>query len=129
MPGLAAAILIVTACKKDHYPSPVERSPLRKVRFELFTNENFSGDKLNITFSVHMHNDDRAILDSALPTMKVEEIPDSAHRIVIEKWVPGNDTSTLVVGFTYHIDNVGYSWYLEEFPARDTFKLLRYSFR
>ena len=63
------------------------------------------------------------------PTMKIEEIPDSLHKIVVEKFVPGNDTATLVVGFEYYIENVGYSWYLEEFPAKDTFKLLRYSFK
>ena len=128
---LAAAMLVVTACSKDHYhyPDHGQKSPLRKVRFELFTKEDFSGDKHNITFSLHMHNHDRKILDSALATMKVEEIPDSLHKIVIEKFVPGNDTATLVVGFEYYIQNVGYSWYLEEFPAKDTFKLLRYSFR
>lgn len=126
---VAAAMLLVTACKKD-YNSGYEHKPqLRKVRFELFTNENFSGDKHNITFSLHMHNHERKILDSALATMKVEEIPDSLHKIVIEKFVPGNDQDTLVVGFEYYIEHVGYSWYLEEFPAKDTFKLLRYSFR
>src|SRR5262245_51494651 len=98
---LAAALLVVTACSKDHYhyPGHPQKSPLRKVRFELFTKEDFSGDKHNITFSVHMHNQDRAILDSALATMTVEQIPDSLHKIVIEKYVPGNDTATLVVGF------------------------------
>ena len=28
-----------------------------------------------------------------------------------------------------YLENIGYSWYLEEFPAKDTFKLLQYSFR
>jgi len=128
--ALAAVMLLVAACKKEyHSPGYGHNSSLRKVRFELYTKEDFSGDKHNITFSLHMHNHERKILDSALATMKVEEIPDSLHKIVIEKFVPGNDTATLVVGFDYYLENIGYSWYLEEFPAKDTFKLLQYSFR
>lgn len=126
---ITVSLLIFAACTKDHYPEHQDKFPLRKVRFELYTTEDFSGDKLNIQFSLHMHNNNRAIYDSSFTTMRVEEIPDSLHRIIIEKFVPGNDTSTLVVGFTYHIQNVGYSWYLEEFPARDSFKVLRYSFK
>ena len=127
--ALAAIVLSFAACRKDHYPSHVKKPPLRKVRFELYTKEDFSGNKQDIQFNLNMHNDDRVIFDSALAMMKVEDIPDSLHKIVFEKFVPGNDTSTLAVGFTYHIVNVGYSWYLEEFPASDTFKLLQYSFR
>ena len=128
--ALSAVMLLVAACKKEYRsPGYEHKSSLRKVRFELYTKEDFSGDKHNITFSLHMHNHERKILDSALATMKVEEIPDSLHKIVIEKFVPGNDTATLVVGFDYYLENIGYSWYLEEFPAKDTFKLLQYSFR
>jgi hypothetical protein len=61
--------------------------------------------------------------------MKVKDIPDSLHKIVIEKWVPQNDTSSLAVAFTYYIENVGYSWYLQPFPAGDTLKVLEYTFR
>ena len=61
--------------------------------------------------------------------MKIKDIPDSLHKIVIEKSVPGNDPSTLTVGFDYEIENVGSSWYLEPFPRGDSLKLLRYPFR
>jgi hypothetical protein len=61
--------------------------------------------------------------------MKIKDIPDSNHRIIIEKLAPDNDTATLVVGFNYQIENVGFSWYLDTFRAGNTFKLLRYSFR
>jgi len=76
-----------------------------------------------------MKNDRKFIFDSLFVTMKVEDIPDSNHRIVIEKAVPGNDTSTLAVGFYYEIEGVGISWYLDSFPATDTFKLVRYPFQ
>jgi hypothetical protein len=61
--------------------------------------------------------------------MKIKDIPDSNHRIIIEKLAPDNDISTLVVGFNYQIENVGISWFLDTFAAGNTFKLLRYSFR
>jgi hypothetical protein len=131
---LTAAVLIGTlaSCKKDQL-SPGGKNgnsyPARKVRYELYTRENFAGNRENIQFNLFMRTGERTILDSSLATMKVEDIPDSAHRIVIEKFVPGNDTSTLAVGFVYHIENVGISWYLETFAAGDTLKVLRFPFR
>jgi hypothetical protein len=125
-----AAICFAIACRKDNSSANNAKiPPTRKVRFELFTAQDFSDQPERITFSLYMANDDRRIFDSAISPMRVEDIPDSLHRIIIEHEVPGNDTSTLVVGWLYHIDNVGYSWYLDSFPAADSFKLVRYSFR
>lgn len=122
---------LVTSCKKDRYETnkPTSSGPERNVRYELYTDQNFAGDKKNIQFRLLMRTDRKDILDSPLATMKIEEIPDFNHRIIIEKAVPGNDTSTLVVGFTYYIENVGYSWYLEEFPSVDSFKVINRPFR
>jgi hypothetical protein len=129
----AALTIIAVSCKKDHPDTGGSHNtpPARKVRYELFTKEDFSDDSLDITFTLFMEdrNTDIRIFDSALATMKISEIPDSLHKIVVEKLVPGNDTATLVVGFDYYIHNVGYSWYLDTFPSLDTLKLLRYSFR
>jgi hypothetical protein len=125
----AFLLLSIAACKKVYDANQQYNPPLRKVRFELYTKENFSGNTRNITFSLQMHNSTDKIYDSTLSPMKVEDIPDSLHKMIFEKSVPGNDTSTLVVGFYYYLENVGYSWYLEQFPARDTFKILRYPFR
>jgi hypothetical protein len=120
-------LFIVVSCKKDQ-PS-AKTNPPRKVRYELYTNEDFSDDQKNILFSIFMRNGQKTIFDSPLAKMKIKDIPDSNHRIIIEKMTPDNDTSTLVVGFNYQIENVGFSWYLETFPAVDTFKVLRYPFR
>jgi hypothetical protein len=124
---LSVFLLIVVSCKKDQ---PAARTnPPRKVRYELFTNEDFSSDQKNILFSIFMRNGQRTIFDSPLATMKIKDIPDSNHRIIIEKLAPDNDTATLVVGFNYQIENVGNSWFLDTFSASSTFKLLRYPFR
>ena len=119
--------ILAVACKKDQ-PN-VKTNPPRKVRYELYTNEDFSDDQKNILFSIFMRNGQKTILDSPLATMKIKDIPDSNHRIIIEKLVPGDAPSTLVVGFNYQIENVGNSWYLDTFPAGDTSKVLSYPFR
>jgi len=124
---LSALLLFVVSCKKDQ-PN-VKINPPRKVRYELFTNEDFSDDTKNILFSIIMRTGQHTIFDSPLAAMKIKEIPDSNHRIIIEKLVPDNDTATLVVGFNYQIENVGSSWFLDTFRTGNTFKLLRYSFR
>jgi hypothetical protein len=132
----------VVSCKKDKptYDNPLQQpfqethesaanNPLRRVHFELYTKENFSTDLKNIHFNVFMRTDTKTLLDSAITTMRIADIPDSLHRIIIDKFVPANDASRLAVGFTYDIENVGNSWYLEDFPAGDTVKVLKYSFR
>src|SRR6266700_5642225 len=99
-----AVMVVMASCKKDHWPvygKDKGNSPARKVRFELYTNENFASDQKNIQFSLFMRTSGRTIFDSALATMKIANIPDSLHRIIIEKYVPGNDTATLAVGFEY----------------------------
>ena len=120
-------LFIAASCKKDQ--ADAKTNPSRKVRYELYTNEDFSTDQKNIFFSVFIKSGQKTIFDSPLAAMKIKDIPDSNHRIIIEKVAPDNETSTLVVGFNYQIETVGNSWYLDTFPSTDTFKLLRYSFR
>ena len=120
-------LLIVVSCKKDQ-PN-AKANPPRKVRYELYTNEDFSGDQKNILFSIFIRSGQKTIFDSPLAAMKIKDIPDSNHKIIIEKLAPDNDTATLVVGFNYQIENVGFSWFLDTFPAGDSVKVLRYPFR
>jgi hypothetical protein len=124
---LPVLLLIVVSCKKDQ--TGAKANPPRKVRYELFTNEDFSTDQKNILFSIIMRSGQKTIFDSPLAAMKIKDIPDSNHRIIIERLAPDNDTATLVVGFNYQIENVGNSWFLDTFSAGSTFKLLRYPFR
>jgi hypothetical protein len=127
-----AFVSILTSCKKDSLPpegTNAGESPVRIIRYELYTNENFANDPKKIQFSLFIRKAGNTIFDSSLALMEIRNIPDSIHKIIIEKAVPGNDTATLVVGFDYSIENVGNSWYLEPFPAGDTLKILSYPFR
>ncbi len=129
---IVSLIAATSSCKKDQQSASGKKSsyfPVRRVRYELYTNEDFTGNNENIRFSVFIRTNGKTIFDSSLAVMKIKDIPDSLHMIVIVKSVPGNDPSTLTVGFDYEIENVGSSWYLEPFPRGDSLKLLRYPFR
>lgn len=119
--------ILVVSCKKDK--PDTKTNPPRRVRYELYTNEDFSDNEKNILFDIFMRHGQKTIFDSPLASMKIKDIPDSNRRIIIEKLVPDNDTATLVVGFNYQIENVGSSWFLDTFSAGDTFKLLSFPFR
>jgi hypothetical protein len=128
--AIVAVVSCLAACKKEGYPQYEDYfTQQRVVRYELYTTEDFSDENNNIQFSLTIRKPGRTLFDSALATMKISEIPDSAHRIIIEKRVPGNDTSRLAVGFDYKIENVGVSWYVDEFLANDTLKVVRFSFK
>jgi hypothetical protein len=128
----SVSIFVMVSCNKSetapHVSSP-GTNVTRKVRFELFTRENFAGNKENIQFTIHMGRAPGPLFDSTLATMKIEDIPDSMHRIIIEKTVPGKDTATIEVGFLYAIENVGNSWYLEPLYGTESFKVVKYAFR
>jgi hypothetical protein len=128
---LASALLLVgmSSCSKDYNPRPGNIPVTRTVQFELYTNQDFSEDAHNIIFNLRIDDANKVIFDSALPTMKIQDIPDELHKIIIRKSVRQNDPSRLKVGFLYNIENVGISWYFEEFPSSDTFKVVRFDFR
>jgi hypothetical protein len=136
-PVLAVATILTIvagACKKDNAPMQTAPPSGRKVLYELYTDQDFSTDLHNITFTLHMINmGTRKTYDSSLATMQIKDIPDFAHRISIEKLVPANITNNLTdsfaVSFVYAEENVGVSWHTELFPAGDTLKLIRFNFR
>jgi hypothetical protein len=124
-------LIIFASCKKQQSPPGGGTQALqqRKVIYELYSKEDLSNNAEIIHFTLHMETLSQSIFDSLLAPMKLSDIPDSAHSIVIEKSVPGNDTSTLKVGFLYTIDNVGTSWHYEAFPGSDTLKIVNYAFQ
>ena len=119
--------LSFTSCTKEDLPSP--STPARTIRFVLYTEEDFSGDTDNITFSLVIRNNTRALFDSSLSIMQVKDIPTAANKLVFEKQVPNDDGSVLTAGFYYTIENVGLSWYLDTCSAGQTLKVINYSFK
>jgi hypothetical protein len=122
---LAFATLFITSCKKDDVPT----TPKRTIKFILYTEEDFSTDNHNITFSLFIRTHSKTLFDSSLSTIKVKDIPNFANRLIFEKTVPNDDGSDLAAGFNYAIENVGLSWYLDTCKAGQTFKEVSYSFK
>lgn len=125
-------ILFLTAlsfmsCTKEDAPSPTTAP--RKIRFVLYTEEDFSGDNDNITFSLVIRNSVKTLFDSSLSVMKVKDIPNAANKLIFEKQVPNDDGSVLTAGFYYTIENVGLSWYLDTCSAGQSLKVINYSFK
>jgi hypothetical protein len=130
---ISAALIVVfiaASCKKDYSPGgvihPVNE---RKIRFQLYTNKDFSGNSSVINFSLFIRDANKILLDSALAPMLIKDIPDGAHKLVIEKTVAGNDNSDLAAGFRYEIQNIGNSWYIDTSKAGNTFKVIDYDFQ
>ena len=118
-------ILFGTSCFKD----PVSPAIERKVQFVLYTDKDFTNDSGIITFRLSIQNAFNPLWDSTLAPMAIKDIPDSAHKIVVEKLVPFNDNSMLKVGFYYEIENVGNSWFLDSLPPGVAFKRVEFNFR
>jgi hypothetical protein len=61
--------------------------------------------------------------------MHIKDIPDSLHKIVVEKTISADINAELAAGFVYQIQNVGISWFLDTLKAGNTFKTINYAFR
>lgn len=122
-----ALFLLITSCTKKVEVVPVA-TLTRTVRFNLYTEQDFSTDNHNITFSLFIRNHTKTLLDSTIVTMKVKDIPKIGNKLVFEKKIVDDD-SDLLAGFTYYIENVGYSWHLDTIAKGQNFKQIDYSFR
>lgn len=126
--ALLSLLLSFSSCDKNG-EQPGNNKAERKIKYVLYTNEDFSDDEHNITFSVFARDQERTLLDSAISTMKVKEIPSASNKIVVEKTLVTDASSNLVVGFTYKIEGVGESWYLDSIPAGQSTKTIEYAFK
>jgi hypothetical protein len=125
-------MLIGTSCKKQMIENKISDKLVttRKVEFQLYTTSDFSNENDSIFFKVSIIKPRNQILfDSMLAPMKIKDIPNRAHKLIIDKVVPGNDTSLLKVGFYYTIKNVGNSSHTEPFNAGKTFKVVDFNFQ
>jgi len=125
---ILAATCLITSCKKEKVQPPVTHpTATRTLRFILYTNQDFSNDTHNISFSLHIDDGITAPFDSVVYTAQVKDIPDHAHQLEFEKKVP-DDGKALTVGFTYYIQNVGYSWHLDTIASNEKSKVIEYPF-
>lgn len=125
---LFAILLTIWSCNKEQ-PTPGTKKVERTIQYILYTNEDFSDDEHNITFSVFARDDERTLLDSAITIMKVKEIPSVENKIIIEKKLFTDASTVLVAGFVYEIEHVGVSWYLDSIPADDYSKTIEFAFK
>jgi len=126
---IVAAICLTTSCKKEKSTPAPAPTPVatRTLRFILYTNQDFSNDNHNISFALHIDDGVSAPFDSTVYSTQVKNIPDKAHQLVFEKKVP-DDGKTLTAGFTYAIQNVGFSWHLDTVASNEKQKVIEYPF-
>lgn len=123
-------VVLATSCSKQYSSSSGNYPPTsRKIRFQLYTNQDFSNDNAVIHFSVFIKNGSIVLFDSTLAAMQIKDIPDAAHKIVIEKLVAGYDNADLSAGFQYEIENVGFSWFIDTSKAGNPLKVIDYAFQ
>lgn len=119
---------ILGGCYK-HNDYRLNATPPRKVKFVLYTDQDFAGEENNITFSLLIKTKTHHLLDSALSTIKIKDIPHIENKWEFEKQVMNDDGSQLDVGFVYSIENVGYSWHLDSLKPGEAYKEVTYIFR
>lgn len=127
--SFALLTLILGSCKKN--PPANDRGPdmERTVRFQLYTNQDFSGESTVIKFSVFIRDAHTTLFDSSLAAMQIKDIPDAAHKLTIEKTVVTNVNADLSAGFHYEIESVGHSGYADTIKAGNVSKVIDYAFQ
>ena len=125
--ALVAFAIIGLSCKKDYSTPGIAYPQKRTIRFQLYTNQDFSSNTSFINFSIFIKNGNKTLFDTSLSSMQIKDIPDNAHKIVIEKTVA--DNSDLAAGFRYEIPNVGISWHIDTSKAGNEFKVVDYNFQ
>jgi hypothetical protein len=131
---IVAVVCSVLSCRKQETPgkiaNPVTTADNKRVfRFQLYTTQDFSADNHVINFSLFVKNATRTLFDSSIASMRIKDIPDADHKLVIEKTVSDNDNTDLAAGFRYEIQGVGISWFIDTSKAGSGFKIIDYAFQ
>ena len=125
---LSLSFLLLQSCDKET-TSPMPLNVERNIQFVLYTDKDFSDDDHNISFSIFVRDDNKTILDSAVATMKVKEIPGEANKITINRTIITAPSTELMAGFVYEIEHVGVSWYLDTIAANQNNKTVEFAFQ
>jgi hypothetical protein len=78
-----------------------------KFFFSFILTRIFPGELQSLSFQYLFVIHAQPSFDSSFAPMQIKDIPDAAHKIVIEKTVFGSGNSDLAAGFHYEIQNVG----------------------
>lgn len=120
-----AVFLLLQGCKgEDQVLLPASR----RIRFELFTSQDFSKETNSITFESSISDGRTVLWDSVFNAIPLKDIPTEMNKIVFEKVVL-NSSPELKVGFKYTIENVGISWYYEKALLGEQIKTVTFDFR
>jgi hypothetical protein len=122
-----AILISMLSCQKQGAKS--NSSTTKTIKFILYTNKDFSDVNDTINFSLTIKKKSNiTLLDSALTSMRIKDIPGPANKMIFQKTVP-DDGSTLIAGFNYNIKNIGYSWFLDTVSVSEKLKVIEYSFQ
>ncbi len=126
---IVALLVTMESCKKT-YPSNDGGDPNveRTIRFQLYTDKDFSGETSVIKFSVFIRDEHTTLFDSSLAPMQLKDIPGIANKLIVEKTVHGNGNADLAAGFHYEIENVGHSGFTDTSKAGNKLKVIDYAF-
>ncbi|MES2806995.1 MAG: hypothetical protein V4619_00110 [Bacteroidota bacterium] len=120
------AAIMISSCQKETQPVKLVN---RTINFNLYTEKDFSAENGNIVFNLMIRDGATTLLDSAIATMKIKDIPNKANKLVFAKKLTIGSNVDLRVGFKYTIENVGYSWYFDNFEAGSLHKEVIFSFK
>jgi hypothetical protein len=127
---IAAAMAVLfsaVSCKKYSSGNIIYPPPPRTIRFQLYTNQDFSDNASVINFSIFIRDANRTLFDSSLASMRIQDIPDALHKLIIEKTV--NDNADLAAGFHYDIHDIGSASFIDTSKAGNPFKIIDFAFQ
>jgi len=128
--AIALLIIVPESCKKTSPSNDgVDPGIERNIRFQLYTDKDFSSETSIIKFSVFIRDAHTTLFDSSLAPMQLKDIPRVANKIIIEKTVSGYGNKDLAAGFHYEIENVGHSGFVDTSKAGNVLKVIDYAFQ
>ncbi|GHM99290.1 hypothetical protein WSM22_07800 [Cytophagales bacterium WSM2-2] len=102
-------------------------APLRVIKFELYTDQDFSNDLKNIIFEPSVSAGSVVLWDSTFAPMPIKNVPKADHMISFK--VTTSNNADLRIGFRYTIPGVGNSWYYEQMLSGEKMKTVSFVFK
>lgn len=126
---MLVVFVFLGSCKKYSPSNSIEPESERIILFQLYTSKDFTDETSVIDFSVFVRTANKTIFDSAFISVRLNEIPDAAHKLALEKTIRGYAGEDLAAGFRYTIHGVGNSTYIDTSKAGNPFKVVDFNFQ